>query len=400
MTDTIANKEKKTESAIKSVVVAVDSFKGSMSSLEAGNAIKRGIMSVNNKMTDIRVVPIADGGEGTVQAITYNKPEAQLHTCVVTGPLGYRVEATYTTWGDKAFIEMASAAGLTLVPEKLRNPMNTTTYGVGELIVDACKNGFRKFIIGIGGSATNDGGVGMLQALGYRFVDDKGCDIPFGANGLRLLNDIYFENVIPGLRSCTFDIMCDVKNPLLGENGCSNVFAPQKGADKVMVSDMERYMTKYANLVEHINLCDFGPIKSEGNRNTNGAGAAGGLGYAFLMFLNGRLRPGIDIVLEETGIEKDIKNCDLVITGEGKLDCQSLMGKAPYGVATLAKRYGKKVIAIAGCVDGVDSIKDKSGEILFDEVYSVSEIMGYKGVPDKQKSQYYLEKCASKLGKR
>ena len=360
---------------MKKIVVAVDSFKGSMTSLEAGNAVKTGIHKIHLDWK-AEVYPVADGGEGTVEALTYQKNVTE-RTCMVTGPLGERIEASYIWYdgenGRTAVIEMAAAAGLPLVPQEKRNPMRTTTYGVGELIRDAIWQGCRRFIIGIGGSATNDAGVGMLQALGYHFYDQAGNEVAYGAEGLSKIADIGFEDVLLELSSCTFQIACDVNNPLIGETGCSVVFAPQKGADADMVDVMDAAMKRFADLVEHIAMCDMGPLRPNGTRNTPGVGAAGGLGYAFLMFLNAALRPGIDIVLDEIGLEQAIVNADLVITGEGRLDAQTLMGKTPTGVARLAKKYGKRVIAVAGCFgEGIEKCK-QSG--MFDACYAVDDIL-------------------------
>ena len=360
---------------MKKIVVAVDSFKGSMTSLEAGNAVRAGIHKIHSDWK-VEVYPVADGGEGTVEALTYQKNVTE-RTCTVTGPLGERMEASYIWYdgesGQTAVIEMAAAAGLPLVPDERRNPMHTTTYGVGELIRDAIRQGCRRFIIGIGGSATNDAGVGMLQALGYHFYDQAGNEVAYGAEGLSKVADIGFENVMLQLSQCTFQIACDVDNPLVGEIGCSVVYGPQKGADADMVDTMDAAMKRFADLVEHIAMCDMGSIRPNGTRNTPGVGAAGGLGYAFLMFLNAGLRPGIDIVLEEIGLEQAIAKADIVITGEGRLDGQTLMGKTPAGVAQLAKKYGKQVIAVAGCFgEGVEQCR-RSGQ--FDACYAVNDIL-------------------------
>ena len=337
---------------MKKIIVAVDSFKGSMTSLEAGNAIRNGIKDIHPDW-NITVYPVADGGEGTLEALTYHQSVTE-RTCTVTGPLGDHVEASYL-WYERdseriAVIEMAQAAGLPLVPIDKRNPLYTTTYGVGELIRDAIDQGCRKFIIGIGGSATNDAGIGMLQALGYHFYDRDGRDISFGAKELAKITDIGFEDVIRDLSSCRFQIACDVKNPFVGEQGCSRVYGHQKGATAIDVEKMDRSMAQFADLVERIAASGRKGIFPNGDRNTPGAGAAGGLGYAFLMFLDGVLRPGIDIVLDEIRLEEAIAQADLVITGEGRLDGQTAMGKAPVGVARLAKKHNIPVIAFAGSV--------------------------------------------------
>lgn len=276
----------------KTITIAMDSFKGSMTSLEAGAAIKEALLEIDSDYK-INVFAVADGGEGTVEALTYGRENVMTRTINVTGPLGDKVEASYTMYenADKkvAVIEMAAAAGLTLVPIERRNPMNTTTYGVGEMIRDAIMQGCRNFIIGIGGSATNDVGIGMLQALGYHFTDSHGEEVSYGTEGVGMIADIGFEDVMHELRECSFDVACDVNNPLVGINGCSYVYAPQKGASESLLADMDEKIFKYADLVEHIACCDMGELKANGNRYTNGTGAAGGLGYAFLMFSTWRL---------------------------------------------------------------------------------------------------------------
>lgn len=360
---------------MKKIIVAVDSFKGSMTSSEAGNAIKNGIRDIHPDW-NIEVYPVADGGEGTLEALTYHRSVTE-RTCTVTGPLGDHVEASYL-WYERdseriAVIEMAQAAGLPLVPIDKRNPLYTTTYGVGELIRDAIDQGCRKFIIGIGGSATNDAGIGMLQALGYYFYDKDGRDISFGAKELAKITDIGLEDVLHDLSKCHFRIACDVKNPLVGEQGCSKVYGPQKGATVKDIEEMDRSMDRFADLVEQIAGCDRKGISPNGDRNTPGAGAAGGLGYAFLMFLDGVLQPGIDIVLDEIRLEEAIAQADLVITGEGRLDAQTLMGKTPAGVAGLAKKYGKPVIAAAGCF-GEDVIQCRRSGLFYDCV-AVNDIL-------------------------
>lgn len=422
---------------MKKILVAVDSFKGSMTSIEAGKAIENGIRVILPDAC-IRVRPVADGGEGTTEALIYGRDNAHREECEVTGPLGERCTAAYVTYdsadGKTAVMEMAAAAGLPLVPEDRRDPMHTTTYGVGELIRDAVTKGCERFIIGIGGSATNDGGIGMLQALGFSCLDAHGREVPYGAEGLGVLDRIIIPDVMSvsenlsdlahggvahssaadiskastvdtsgvegaefasRLSRCSFQIACDVTNPLVGEHGCSRVFAPQKGADAEMVERMDGYMQHYADVVEgrsknlresahnienvykkngtDIDYAD-GHETEKLDRYTKGAGAAGGIGYAFMMFLGGKLIPGIDIVLSETGIESDVEWADTVITGEGMIDSQTMMGKTPSGVARLAKKHGKYVIAIGGCLgDGAEAcIK----EGVFNECYAVNNVLG------------------------
>ena len=328
------------------VVVAIDSFKGSLSSMEAGQAIEEGVKCVYQN-AEVVVRPLADGGEGTVEALVEGMGGIFV-TKEVTGPLGKKVEATYGIIESKdnlsktAIIEMSAAAGITLVPEESRNPMNTTTYGVGELILDAIERGCRHFIVGIGGSATNDGGVGMLQALGYDFVTQEGKAISYGGNGLRELSNIEESNVNPTLKECTFKVACDVTNPLCGENGSSAIFGPQKGATPEMVQELDQLLLHYAELSKNIN--------SHSDRFYPGTGAAGGMGFAFLTYTNATLESGIQIVLTETKLEELIITADVVVTGEGRLDGQTALGKAPIGVASLAKKHQKKVLAFAGAV--------------------------------------------------
>lgn len=338
------------------VVVAIDSLKGSLTSIEAGKAIEYGIKRVN-KGIDVFVRPLADGGEGTVDALVEGM-HGEVYNIEVSGPLGKPVKCSYgiIKSTNTAIIEISSAAGITLISPDERNPLNTTTYGVGEIIIDAINRGCRRFIIGIGGSATNDGGVGMLQALGYKFLDEKNCEVSFGAKGLEKLVSINDEEVNPELKKCEFKIACDVTNPLCGEYGCSVVFGPQKGADNDMIKDMDKWMRNYANITKK--------KYSDADEKGMGTGAAGGLGFAFLTFTNAVLESGINIVLQETKLEEYIKEADIVITGEGRLDEQTSMGKAPIGVAKLAKKYAKPVIALAGSIgsgavkcnnEGIDS---------------------------------------------
>lgn len=324
------------------VVIAIDSLKGSLSSMEAGHAIAEGIKRANRKAA-INIRPLADGGEGTVEALATGM-NGTLHEVSVTGPLGEEVNCLYGIIEEThtAILEMSGAAGITLISDEQRNPLHTTTYGVGEVIKDAIDKGCRKFIVGIGGSATNDGGIGMLQALGFEFLDAEGRQVPFGAKGLEKIVSISANHVVPELSDCEFHVACDVTNPLCGEQGCSAIYGPQKGATKNMIADMDKWLNAYAELAKK-SFPNADPVAP-------GTGAAGGLGFAFLTFTNAILKSGINIVLEETRLEDYIKEADIVITGEGRLDGQTAMGKAPIGVAKLAKKYNKTVIAFAGCV--------------------------------------------------
>lgn len=323
-------------------VVAIDSLKGSLSSMEAGNAIAEGIYRADAE-AKVEVRPLADGGEGTVDALVQGM-NGSLRKVRVTGPLGEKVDAAYGIIEEEkmAVIEMSAAAGITLVPDEKKNPLFTTTYGVGEMIRDAIEKGCRKFVVGIGGSATNDGGIGMLQALGYDFLDSKGNAVPYGAKGLEDLAEIRKEHVLPELAQCEFKVACDVTNPLCGPLGASAVYGPQKGATPEMVREMDQWLADYAKLAAN--------CSERADAEHPGTGATGGLGFAFLTFTNAVLESGIKIVLEETKLEQYIQDADIVITGEGRLDGQTAMGKAPVGVAKLAGKYKIPVLAFAGSV--------------------------------------------------
>ncbi|MFQ8663802.1 MAG: glycerate kinase [Lachnospiraceae bacterium] len=323
-------------------VVAIDSLKGSLSSMEAGNAIAEGIYRADAE-AKVEVRPLADGGEGTVDALVPGM-NGSLRKVRVTGPLGDKVDAAYGIIEEAkmAVIEMSAAAGITLVPDEKKNPLFTTTYGVGEMIRDAIEKGCRKFVVGIGGSATNDGGIGMLQALGYDFLNSKGNAVPYGAKGLEDLAEIRKEHVLPELAQCEFKVACDVTNPLCGPLGASAVYGPQKGATPEMVREMDQWLADYAKLAAN--------CSERADAEHPGTGAAGGLGFAFLTFTNAVLESGIKIVLEETKLEQYIQDADIVITGEGRLDGQTAMGKAPVGVAKLAGKYKIPVLAFAGSV--------------------------------------------------
>ena len=322
------------------VIVAMDSMKGCLSSLEAGQALREGILRADPE-AEVLVRPLADGGEGTVAALTAGLG-GTLRQVWVTGPLGEPVEAEYGVLPDgvTAVLEMASAAGLTLVPPDRRDPLRTGTRGVGELLRHAIDRGCRQFLVGIGGSATNDGGAGMLQALGFGFLDEAGEEIAPGALGLRRLRRITSGDVLPALRDCRFRVACDVDNPLCGPRGCSAVYGPQKGANPDSIPAMDRWLGRYAALTAEL----FPGADPE----APGTGAAGGLGFALLSFLNAKLESGVQIVLEETGLADLLRDADLLVTGEGRLDRQTGMGKAPIGAARLAKRFGKPVLAFAG----------------------------------------------------
>ncbi len=322
-------------------IAAVDSFKGSMSSMEAGMAVREGILSV---LSDAEVVvkPVADGGEGTTEALAEGLGGELVHK-KVHGPLEAWVDACYGIIpGTKtAVMEMAAAAGITLTGDAKR-PLDATTYGVGELIKDAIERGCRDFLIGIGGSATNDGGIGMLSALGFEFLDSEGRPAGIGASALAHAKSIRTEHVLPELKDCRFRIACDVTNPLCGPNGATYIYGPQKGVSGALLAELDTAMAKFARMTRQSLGTDF-----SGNA---GAGAAGGLGFAFLSYLHGDLKPGIELVLEAVGMEKALEGADLVFTGEGCLDHQTPMGKTPAGVAKLAKKHHAKVVALGGAV--------------------------------------------------
>ena len=323
------------------IVISIDSLKGSLTSIEAANAIKKGILSVDNK-SDVVIMPLADGGEGTVEALVQGM-NGEEKVISVTGPINEKVNATYGILKETntAIIEMAQASGLPLVPAELRNPLNTTTYGVGEIIKEAIEKGCRNFIVGIGGSATNDCGVGMLQALGFEFYDENDNLVGLGGKVLNQIKRIKTDNKLKELDECNFKIACDVNNPLYGENGAAYISGPQKGATEEIVKELDKGLKNFAEVVKDDLGKDIAHI--------GGAGAAGGLGFGFLGFLNSKLESGIKIILDEIKLEEVVKDADIVITGEGRLDNQTAMGKAPIGVAKLAKKHGAKVIAIAGC---------------------------------------------------
>ncbi len=369
------------------VLVAIDSFKGSLTSLQAGEAVKRGILSAMPE-AEVVVRAVADGGEGTTVALI-DSIGGTLRKVTVTGPLGDKVTATYgvSADGKTAVMEMSEAAGLPLVDPVFRNPLNTTTFGVGEMINDAIKSGCRRVIIGIGGSATNDGGVGMLQALGFEMLDDKGEQVTFGGKGLEALCSIRCDRVDSAVFDCEFSVACDVDNPLCGENGCSAVFAPQKGADDSMITDMDMWLHRYAQLAK--------TVEPNADATAAGAGAAGGMGFALCTFLHATLKRGVELVLGEIGLENDIADCDIVITGEGRLDAQTAMGKTPAGVARLAKAHGKPVIALGGGVtDGAAVCHEIGIDAMFPVVRGVCSL---EEAMDTETARHNMSKTAEQI---
>jgi glycerate kinase len=320
------------------ILIAPDKFKGSLSALQAADAIEAGMRAVFPDAV-YRKLPVADGGDGTVQAIVDALGGRQVQVSVA-GPLGEPVMAPYGRCGDLAIIEMAAASGLALIPLARRDPLHATSAGTGQLILHALDAGARRFVLGVGGSATNDGGAGMLAALGVRLLDANGAALPPGGAALRHLADIDTAGLDPRLAGCDIEVACDVDNPLLGPRGATAVFGPQKGATPDAVGQLEAALQRYADVLAR----RFGA----GAPDFAGAGAGGGIATAMVLFLQGRLRPGIDIVADVVGLEAAIGAAHLVITGEGRIDGQSAGGKAPVGVARLARRLGKPVIAIGG----------------------------------------------------
>ena len=335
------------------VVVAIDSLKGSLSSIEAGMAIRDGVLAAKSD-AEVIVKPLADGGEGTTDALIEGMNGKRIDL-TVTGPMGTPVNAYYGYLADShtAVMEMASAAGITLVPAAEKNPLLATSFGVGEVMNDALQRGCRNFIIGIGGSATNDGGIGMLKALGVRFLDENGEDAGEGGQALAKVTQIDVSGLNPLLKECQIQVACDVNNPLCGENGSTYVYGPQKGVTEDMKKPLDEDMAHFAMVTSETLGNDY--------HDTPGAGAAGGLGFAFLSYIGATLTPGIELILDAVKLEQELPNADIVVTGEGCLDFQTAMGKAPVGVARLAKKYHAKVIAFAGSVTKEASACNKEG---------------------------------------
>ena len=340
------------------IVIAPDSFKGNLSALQVSQAIENGVKRViPDAMTTI--VPMADGGDGTVQALV-DATGGEIIPAEVTNPLGGRVIAHWGLLSDKVtgVIEMAAASGLNLVPPQKLNPLITTTYGTGELILAALERGCRKLIIGIGGSATNDGGAGMAQALGVKLLDAKRAPLTFGGAALAGLEHIDITTIDPRLADCDITVASDVTNPLCGSQGASAVYGPQKGATEEMVVQLDAALAHYADVIKRDLGIDI--------RDVPGAGAAGGLGAGLITFLKAKLLPGIDIVIQATGLVEHLKDAALVFTGEGRIDSQTAHGKVPVGVARKAKAFGLPVIAIAGEIkDGYQTVYQQGIDAVF-----------------------------------
>lgn len=331
------------------ILIAPDSFKESLSALEAANAIEAGFREIFPDAHYVKL-PVADGGEGTVEALVA-AAGGRIVRLPATGPLGEPVTAFYglTDDGASAVIEMAAASGLELVPAAERDPMRATSRGTGELIRAALDQGARSFILGVGGSASNDGGAGMLQALGVALLDAQGAALSPGGAALAGLDRLDVSGLDARLKDCVFEVACDVSNPLVGPTGASAVFGPQKGATPAMVRQLDANLRHYADVIARDLGCAVADVP--------GAGAGGGIAAAMLVFLNARLRPGSEIVADAVGLDAAVRHADLVLTGEGRIDAQSVNGKTPIGVARVARRHGKPVIAIGG------SLADDAGAV-------------------------------------
>ncbi|WP_213133355.1 glycerate kinase [Citrobacter sp. FP75] len=346
------------------IVIAPDSYKESLSALEVATAIEQGFREIWPDADYVKI-PVADGGEGTVEAMVA-ATEGHLVHVDVTGPLGTNVQAFYGLSGDErsAFIEMAAASGLERVPPGSRDPLKTTSWGTGELIRHALDAGVEHIIIGIGGSATNDGGAGMVQALGARLLDAQGNDIAHGGIGLEALARIDISQLDTRLAACRIEVACDVTNPLTGKEGASAVFGPQKGATPEMIPRLDRALTHYAQLIARdldVHVLELA-----------GGGAAGGMGAALYAFCGAQLRSGIEIVTDALHLDTWVADADLVVTGEGRIDSQTIHGKVPVGVANVAKRYNKPVIGIAGSLTPDVGIVHKHGiDAVFSVIYTI-----------------------------
>ena len=369
------------------IVAAIDSFKGSMTSLEVSEAFEKGVKKVY-KDAEFLKIPLADGGEGTVEALISNL-NGKMINIRVKDPLMRETDSFYGISGDgkTAIIEMAAASGLPLLSPDERNPLKATTFGTGELIKDAFEKGCREFIIGIGGSATNDAGTGMLSALGYVFLDENGNELVPNGENLAKIRSFRDDKVIKEVSKAKFLIACDVDNPFYGPNGAACVYGKQKGATKEIIKILDNGMKNFSDVIKEIIETDIS--------NISGSGAAGGLGGAFMAFFNAELKPGIDIITEKIELENKINGSDYVITGEGRIDFQSAMGKTPSGVAKLAKKYGIPVIAIGGSVDDeIGNIYDcgiTAAFSIIDSPMTLGEAM------DTKNAQRLVEKTAEQI---
>ena len=349
------------------IVLAPDSFKESMTAKEVCEAMERGIRKANSQIRCIHV-PMADGGEGTMQSLV-DATGGRVYSKEVVGPLGNNVVAEYGILGNGEIgvIEMASASGIHLVDSEKRNPLITTTFGTGQLIKACLDKGVKKLLIGIGGSATNDGGAGFIQALGGRLLDENGDDLSYGGGALAKLHTIDLSNLDERLKYVSVEVACDVNNPLCGKEGASYVFGPQKGATREMIEILDQNLSHYAEVIKEQLGKDV--------ISKAGAGAAGGLGAGLMAFLDVKLKSGIEMVIEDANLEEKVRDADMVWTGEGSIDFQTQYGKTPLGVAMIAKKYNKPVIALAGRVgNDIDVLYDKGIDAIFGIMRGVTSI--------------------------
>lgn len=349
------------------IVLAPDSFKESMTAKEVCEAMERGIRKANSQIRCIHV-PMADGGEGTMQSLV-DATGGRVYSKEVVGPLGNNVVAEYGILGNGEIgvIEMASASGIHLVDSEKRNPLITTTFGTGQLIKACLDKGVKKLLIGIGGSATNDGGAGFIQALGGRLLDENGDDLSYGGGALAKLHTIDLSNLDERLKYVSVEVACDVNNPLCGKEGASYVFGPQKGATREMIEILDQNLSHYAEVIKEQLGKDV--------ISKAGAGAAGGLGAGLMAFLDVKLKSGIEMVIEYANLEEKVRDADMVWTGEGSIDFQTQYGKTPLGVAMIAKKYNKPVIALAGRAgNDIDVLYDKGIDAIFGIMRGVTSI--------------------------
>lgn len=367
------------------IIVSPDSFKGSLTAIEAANSIERGVKNIY-KNAETRLLPVGDGGEGTMDSLIA-ATDGYKKKAEVIAPLGNEIEASYGVLGDEktCVIEMATASGIDLVSEYKLSPLNTTTYGTGQLIKQALDEGYTSFIISIGGSATNDGGAGMLQALGLQLLNDKGNEITFGGGALSEVYKVDFTNFDKRIKDSTFIIATDVQSPMIGENGASHMFGPQKGATEKDVKSLEANLTHWANVIRNVTGKEL--------HNMPGAGAAGGLGGAFQAFFPSKMERGIDVVLEYTNLEHELEEADLIITGEGKVDKQTAFGKTPMGVAQAAQKKNVPTIIMTGSIE-------EGCNLLYDYgVVSINSIMNRPMALEEatKNSAFLLEKSTEQV---
>jgi len=367
------------------VVLAIDSFKGCASSQELSTWIEEGIKEVYQK-AHVTACYIADGGEGMLAAIMQNV-KGTIVTCNVHDPLMNPISAQYGILEDgvTAIIEMAQAGGLPLVPKEKRNPLLTTTFGVGEMVKDAMVKGCRKFIVGIGGSATNDAALGMLQALGYRFLDEAGTELGLGGAILEKVHQVDESHVLPALKTCEFIVACDVDNVMFGPSGSAHIYAAQKGADAMMIERLDAGMKQFTQVLKNT-------LGKDVAMNA-GSGAAGGMGGGMQAFLDAKLRSGIEIILDQIGFDGHLKDATLVITGEGRIDQQSLMGKVLSGVSKRAQKAGVPLIALGGGI--ADELEEHEG---VDALFSIMRYpMSLEEAMEKQRAEKLVKQSVKEI---